>query len=167
MTERKPPGMSAESWVDKQIREAEQRGEFDRLPGAGKPIPGRGQPNAELWWLKGYLAREKLNFVLPTSLQLRKEIEDIALRVDRERREHAVRQVVEDLNERITRENRLPTAGPPMNRMPLDVDVVIVGWHERRADRAPAPPPAEPVVERPAERRRWWRRPGRRSTTLQ
>jgi hypothetical protein len=38
MTERKPPGMSFESWVDKQIREATERGEFDGLPGAGKPI---------------------------------------------------------------------------------------------------------------------------------
>ena len=32
MTERKPPGVSFESWVDKQIREAEARGEFAELP---------------------------------------------------------------------------------------------------------------------------------------
>ncbi|WP_037834016.1 DnaJ family domain-containing protein, partial [Streptomyces sp. NRRL S-481] len=37
MTERKPPGVDFGSWVDKQIRDAETRGEFDRLPGAGKP----------------------------------------------------------------------------------------------------------------------------------
>ena len=39
MTERKPPGVPFESWVDKQIRDAEGRGEFTRLPGAGKPLP--------------------------------------------------------------------------------------------------------------------------------
>ncbi|GAT83553.1 molecular chaperone DnaJ [Streptomyces sp. F-3] len=39
MTERKPPGIPFESWVDRQIREAQQRGEFDRLPGAGRPLP--------------------------------------------------------------------------------------------------------------------------------
>jgi hypothetical protein len=35
MTERKPPGVSFDGWVDKQIREAEQRGEFSELPGFG------------------------------------------------------------------------------------------------------------------------------------
>lgn len=157
MTERKPAGMSWETWTERQIREAEERGAFENLPGAGKPIPGRGQPDDELWWLKGYMAREKLDFALPTSLKLRKEIEDIADRVDRERREPAVRQVVDDLNERITQENRWPSPGPALNRMPLDVDTVVAEWRERRAARAPVPP-AEPEPVVPAPRRaRWWR----------
>lgn len=29
-----------ESWIDRQIREAQERGEFDDLPGAGEPIKG-------------------------------------------------------------------------------------------------------------------------------
>lgn len=158
MTERKPAGMSWESWTDRQIREAEERGTFENLPGAGKPIPGRGQPDDELWWLKGYMAREELDFALPTSLKLRKEIEDIAERVDRERQEPVVRQVVEDLNDRIRQENRRPTPGPALNRMPLDTDAVVIGWRERRAARSPAPPSEpEPVVTTPS-RRRWWHR---------
>ncbi len=44
MTERKPPGVSFETWIDKQIREAADRGEFDNLPGAGKPIPDLDKP---------------------------------------------------------------------------------------------------------------------------
>lgn len=28
------------------------RGEFHDLPGAGRPIPGAGQPNDELWWVR-------------------------------------------------------------------------------------------------------------------
>ena len=39
MTERKPPGVSWESWIDRQIREAEERGAFADLPGAGMRIP--------------------------------------------------------------------------------------------------------------------------------
>ncbi|MBA3251367.1 MAG: DUF1992 domain-containing protein [Geodermatophilaceae bacterium] len=154
MTERKPAGMSFETWVEKQIREAKERGDFENLSGAGKPIPGRGQPDDELWWLKGYLAREQLDFALPNSLRLRKEIEDLPGRVDRERREYAVRHVVDDLNERIHQENRLPTPGPPLNRMPVDVEAVVTAWQDRRTAQVPAPAP-EPPVEAP--RRRWWR----------
>ncbi|SMC89901.1 DUF1992 domain-containing protein [Lentzea albidocapillata] len=43
MTQRKPPGMGFESWIDRQIREAQERGEFDNLPSAGKPLPGAGE----------------------------------------------------------------------------------------------------------------------------
>ncbi|NED90626.1 DUF1992 domain-containing protein, partial [Streptomyces sp. SID11233] len=40
MTQRKPPGLDFESWIDRQIREAEERGEFRAL--AGKPLPEEG-----------------------------------------------------------------------------------------------------------------------------
>jgi hypothetical protein len=76
MTERKPPGVSFESWTDKQIRDAEARGDFARLPGAGKPLPADvEQPYDELWWIKRKMAREGLT-VLPPTLALRKEAED-------------------------------------------------------------------------------------------
>lgn len=132
MTERKPPGISVETWVDRQIREAQERGDFDNLPGAGKPIPGRGQPDDELWWLRQYMAREKLTMALPTSLQIRKEAEDVLTRVAKERRESAVRRIVDELNDRIRAEIRTPTAGPPLRLAPLDVDVVVEAWRERR-----------------------------------
>ena len=31
-------------WVDLQVQQATQRGDFDNLPGAGKPIPGSRPP---------------------------------------------------------------------------------------------------------------------------
>lgn len=43
-----------ESLVDQQIRLAQERGEFDTLPGAGKPLPGRGEPDDPHWWVKGW-----------------------------------------------------------------------------------------------------------------
>lgn len=131
MTERKPFGMPLETWVDRQIREAEQRGEFDNLPGAGKPIPGRGEPDDELWWLKQYLARERLTMALPTSLRIRKEAEDILLRVTKERGETRVRRIVAELNDRIRAEIRTPTAGPPLRLGPLDVEAVVAAWRAR------------------------------------
>jgi len=132
VTERKPFGMPIETWVDRQIREAQERGEFDNLPGAGKPIPGKGQPDDELWWLKQYMAREKLTMALPTSLQIRKEAEDILTRVAKERREPAVRRIVGELNDRISAEIRTPTAGPPLRLGPLNVDAVVEAWREKR-----------------------------------
>ncbi|MGK5171412.1 DnaJ family domain-containing protein [Geodermatophilus sp. CPCC 205761] len=41
MTERKPPGMSFETWVDQQLAQARARGAFDDLDGAGRPLPRR------------------------------------------------------------------------------------------------------------------------------
>ena len=41
-----------ESPVEKAIREAQERGEFDDLPGAGKPLKDLGDPDDPLWWLR-------------------------------------------------------------------------------------------------------------------
>ena len=69
MTERKPPGMSFTSWIDQQINEATERGLFDNLPGAGKPLPDRekrilARPGCEIM----YAGRE---FPAKSSCQLR------------------------------------------------------------------------------------------------
>lgn len=39
------------------IREAIEAGEFDNLPGEGKPIPDAGTKDDELWWVRGWLKR--------------------------------------------------------------------------------------------------------------
>lgn len=127
MTRKKPPGMSQESWIDKLIREAEQRGEFDNLPGAGKPIPGLDQPHDELWWVKQLLEREKLS-VTPATLALRKEVEEALRRIGEATSEKTVRRLVADLNEKIAAVNRTVTSGPPSNLAPLDADAVVRRW---------------------------------------
>lgn len=43
--------------VDRIIREAMERGEFTDLPGEGKPIPGAGQHDDDLWWVRNWLLR--------------------------------------------------------------------------------------------------------------
>ena len=135
MTERKPPNVSFESWVDRQIREATERGEFDDLPGAGKPIAALDGTADELWWVKSMMRREGLS-VTPPALGLRREVQDLQDRLEREPSEARVRSVVEELNGRIRQANRMPPIdGPPTSVSPLDVDEVVARWHERR--RAP------------------------------
>jgi hypothetical protein len=133
MTERKPPGVSFETWVDKQIREAMERGEFDNLPGAGKPIPDLDRSNDELWWIRQKMRREGVtpSSALPPSLQLRKEIEQLPGKVRGLPTERAVRDVVEDLNKRI-RDWLLVPSGPQVVVVPVDVEDIVAEWHRNR-----------------------------------
>ncbi|GII85212.1 DUF1992 domain-containing protein [Sphaerisporangium siamense] len=130
MTERKPPGVSFESWIDRQISEAMERGEFDDLPGAGKPIPDIDKPYDELWWVKQKLRREGAS-MLPPTLVLRKEAEDALAAAARARSEAEAREIVEAVNEKIRKAIRTGLSGPPLNLMPFDVDRVAREWRER------------------------------------
>ena len=60
--------------VEEKIREAIRAGEFDDLPGAGKPIPGLNEPDDEMWWVKRKLRAEGLSY-LPPALAVRREAE--------------------------------------------------------------------------------------------
>lgn len=157
--------MGYESWVDRQIREAEARGEFDNLPGAGKPLKNLDKPQDDDWWIKGLMQREQLSFVLPTSLALRKEVEDLPDALRSLWREEDVRELVEDLNERIVEARRRPASGPPVFVKTVDVNETVAAWRSSRAagDEGPTsrPPLDEVPTDRGAETRRrrpWWRR---------
>lgn len=141
------------SVVDAQLRAAEERGAFDNLAGAGKPIPGLMEPDDSMWWIKGFVKREGVpaGAMLPPSLALRREIEKLPEALARLRSEKAVRAHVEELNHRIRRWIQIPI-GPQVPLRPVDVDQVVADW---RAAGTPAPPPAPAVEVRP---RRWWRR---------
>jgi hypothetical protein len=132
MTERKPPGVSFETWVERQIREATERGEFDNLPGAGKPIADLDKPHDELWWVRQKLRREHLTY-LPASIALRKEAEEALLAAARAGSEQEVRRIVADINAKIVEGNRKAASGPPLNLVPFDVERVVRGWRERHA----------------------------------
>ncbi|MFI9381355.1 DUF1992 domain-containing protein [Kutzneria sp. NPDC052558] len=154
MTERRPAGMGYESWLDKQIREGEQRGEFDDLPGRGKPLPDRGELRDADWWARSYLAREggAMDALLPESLQLRKEVERLSDTVRDLPSERLVREHVSALNQRIAAWLRSPS-GPHVRVGPVDADEVVEQW---RAARHKPVPVQEPAAK--AEKRRWWRR---------
>src|SRR3954453_903197 len=129
---RKPGGVNWESWAERQIREAQERGEFDNLRGAGHPLPGIDDPPDEMWWVKQLLKREQISFTPPT-LALRKAREDLVEHIDRLRSEAAVRKAVAELNVKIREINRKPTTGPPSTLMPLDADRVVEIWQSRQS----------------------------------
>jgi hypothetical protein len=168
MTERKPAGMSFRSWIDQQITEAAERGLFDDLPGAGKPLPKRDEDAAQAW-LREYLRREGLatRDVLPTPLKLRKEREVLAKRAPQLPSEQDVIEAVAELNDRIMQWRRLPLDSPIF--VPLVDESQMTGlWRQTHPEPDPAAgdggaPHREPGEARPG--RGWWRRLPRRRTT--
>jgi hypothetical protein len=171
MTERKPAGMTFTSWIDKQIAEATERGAFDNLPGAGKPIPHRGDEDAAQAWLREYLRKEGVSAeaLLPTPLRLRKAVDRLANDVPGMRSEDEVREAVGELNHQIREWRRIPL-GPPIFVPLVDEDAMVSRWHAARS--APAAlQPQTPVPEAGAagaeassgRSRRWLGRPRRRS----
>jgi hypothetical protein len=132
VTERKPPGVAWESWIDKQIREAMERGDFDDLPGKGKPLPDIDRPRDDAWWVRRKLRDEDIS-VLPPSMQVRNDLDIARKRIAASTDEAVVRSIVAEINEKIREVNRTVIAGPPTSLMPLDVERVVERW---RADRA-------------------------------
>lgn len=161
MAERKPTGMSFETWIDRQIREAQERGAFDDLPGAGKPIPDLDKPFDMDRWVANWARREGLSTeaMLPEPLRLRKEIERLPDVVRELRSEQAVREVVEDLNERIRDSIRRPS-GPQVVVAAVDADNVVEQWRANRpaAAAGPAGTDQSAAGEVPPRRDRWWHR---------
>jgi len=121
-----------ESWIDRQIREATERGEFSDLPGQGKPIKDLGRPQDDNWWLKSFLEKEKISMPLPPSLQLRKEIATLQETLADVRREDQAREIVEALNDRIRESHRRRPEGPPIHLNVVDVDAALAEWRQRR-----------------------------------
>lgn len=133
MTERKPPGVSFEWWIDRLIRQGRERGEFDDLPLAGKPLPDIGERDDPDWWIKAKLKREGVSY-LPPTLQIRKDAEDAMARAMAAPDEATVRTIIDRLNVEIRKLNRMAASGPPMTLMPFDVDDVVARWRARRTD---------------------------------
>ncbi|EST21146.1 hypothetical protein N566_27700 [Streptomycetaceae bacterium MP113-05] len=131
MTERKPRNLDFESWVDRQIREATERGVFENLPGAGKPLPGEGEPYDELWWVKDKMRREGVSY-LPPSLALRKEADEEYAAALRARTEDEVRRLTAVLNEKLRGAVRANLAGPAVDLAPYDAERVVEEWRAGR-----------------------------------
>jgi hypothetical protein len=120
--------MRYESWVERQVREAIERGEFDNLPGAGRPLPSINGREDENWWVKGLLEREQLPMPLPTSLALRREVANLPQTLPDVPDEPTVRDIIEDLNRRIRDSHRRRVDGPPIVVKPVDVEQAVTDW---------------------------------------
>lgn len=165
-----------ESAVEKQIREAQERGEFDNLPGAGKPLDLRDSGDPD-WWIKRYAARENLDLggALPGALALRKEAAGYPESLLDVRTEAQVREIIEDYNKRVLADRLRPAVGnlPPLIARTLDVEEMVERWQALRAERDAALAAAQAAAREearaesegapPAGGRSWRRRLFKRS----
>lgn len=142
-------GGSYESWIDRQINEAKERGEFDDLPGAGKPLEHLGNPDDPEWWIKQKIAREQLDMTvaLPPQLALRKEAQRLPDAVVKAPSEQAVRDLVDDFNARVRECWRRPVEGPAVVVGLADADELVAHWRAHRPQR-PAPATAAAATAR-------------------
>jgi hypothetical protein len=164
MTERKPQGMSFTSWIDQQILDAQRRGLFDDLPGAGKPLDLTSAPGGDYGeaWVRDYARREGVppEEFLPTPLRLRRESEKLAGAVREMRTEDEVREAVADLNRRILEWRKIPD-GPPVYVRLVDKEQLLAAWREAHPAKTAADPDPEPAQAPAPVRhagRRGWRR---------
>lgn len=124
--------MDAESLAEKAIREAIERGEFDNLPGAGKPLnlSHAGDPE---WWVKNLVEREG-DVPLGGAVSLRREADGFPESLADMPHEAAVRAVLEDFNARVAADWRRPQVGKgsPVVARKVDVDAMVERWKAMR-----------------------------------
>ncbi|WP_062389481.1 DUF1992 domain-containing protein [Demequina iriomotensis] len=114
-------------WVERQITAAQERGDFDDLPGAGKPIPGLTRQDPD-WWVRGLVEREHLTGLGPESVMLRREDAELEARLDGLRDEREVR---EGFNARVRSARCRPADGPPLVTPTRDADEEVRRWRAR------------------------------------
>ncbi len=130
MTERKPMGMTFDSWIDRQIDASIKRGEFDKLPGQGEPLPGvtgRYDPD---WWIKEKLARENLDLT-PETIVARREVERWMETYLTLASAASVKAQALKLNVKIEAANKTDL-GPHLPQPLLDIDALMSQWAAER-----------------------------------
>lgn len=149
-----------QAWVDGAIEEAIARGDFEDLPGAGKPLklPSTHDPD---WWIKERLLEGDVDrdALLPPVMLLRREFDERDETLAELPDEDSVREYAADFTHRVREDRR----ANPLARMlapELDPDDAVERWRDLRA-RQPEPEP-EPAEQPPAPRRGWWQRLRRR-----
>jgi hypothetical protein len=122
-------------FVEIAIQQAQRRGDFDDLPGAGKPLPSLRQPYDPNWWIREKIEREKLTGLGPPALTLRAENAELDARLDGVASERVVREILTDFNGRVVEARRQLQGGPPVVTPTRDVEDEVARWQERRAAR--------------------------------
>ena len=153
--------------VEAQIRAAQERGDFDDLPGKGKPLDLPEVHDPE-WWVKSYIRREGIDtsvLVHPT-VALRREADTFPESLAVLTTEEQVRAVLVDFNRRVVAEWRRATTGPslPVVARQVAVEPMVERWRALRAEieradaeraddsDAPVSPPARGAWRRLAAR---------------
>ncbi|HEV7624669.1 MAG TPA: DUF1992 domain-containing protein, partial [Amnibacterium sp.] len=114
--------------VEIAIEQAQRRGEFDGLSGAGKPLSGLNAVRDPDWWIRRKIEREGLTGLGPPALTLRAEDDGLERRLDGLAGENAVRELLEDFNRRVREARRQLLGGPPVVTPLRDVDAEVAAW---------------------------------------
>jgi hypothetical protein len=125
-------------YVEMAIQQAIRRGDFDNLPGAGKPLANLEHGYDPDWWLRQKIEREKITGLGPPALTLRTENAGLDARLDRAASESAVVGILQDFNARVVAARRQLQGGPPVVTPTRDVAEQLALWRERRAARGAA-----------------------------
>ena len=133
MTDRKPPGVEWQSWVERQLEEGRREGMLDNLEGSGKPIPGLDESRDDDWWVKEKLRREGVSWVPPT-LAIRAERDAAVAEAEAADTEDDLRRIIERVNERIRYVNSHTVSGPPTTVWTVDPDPIVERWRAGRPD---------------------------------
>lgn len=160
------PGMDQRAQViENAIQQAIRRGDFNDLPGAGKPLPGLTGAHDPDWWIRRKIEREQLTGLGPPALTLRSESAELEERLDRLGSEAAVREYLADFNRRVVEARRQLLGGPPVITPTRDPDAEAERWRERRDARLAAAENARRAEAETADalsRRVRWRQRRRR-----
>lgn len=140
--------------LESEIEQAIRRGDFDDLPGAGKPLdlPSTHDPD---WWIRQRLAEGDVDrdALLPVVVLLRREYEQRDGTLSALLTEEAAREYAEDFTRRV-QDDRRENPFARMMAPEWDPADAAARWRELQAQR-PAPAAAPEPVPEPA-RRRWW-----------
>jgi hypothetical protein len=100
-----------ESLAERRIREAAERGEFDDLPGAGRPLPGLAGPYDPDWWVQEWLRRTSLeDTVAELRRTIRSELPRLKASPDSAKtveRVAELNETIESLNRKLSAEHRI------------------------------------------------------------
>jgi len=140
-------------YVEVRLQQAMRNGDFDDLPGAGKPIAHLGEVHDPDWWMRRKIEREKLTGLGPPALTLRTEDAAMEARLDAITSEREVRDTLEDFNRRVIEARRQLLGGPPVVTPLRDVDAEVERWNERRRARRATGQRETPGDAAPSERR--------------
>lgn len=132
---RHPPMNPQTRRIEGAIEQAVQRGDFDDLPGAGKPLdlPATHDPD---WWIKQRLAEDDVDrdALLPAVMLLRREHDALEDTLAAMPEEAAVREYAEDYTSRVLSDR----VSNPMARQvapTLDADEAVEIWRRLRAQK--------------------------------
>ncbi|MBG6084251.1 DnaJ family domain-containing protein [Zhihengliuella flava] len=122
------------------LEQAMDRGDFDSLSYAGRPLPGSTTAASDTldpdWWVKSLIEREGIRGLGPPAIALRTEDAHLDQRLAALGSAWQVRQLVEDFNARVVEARRQLLGGPPVVTPLRDVDAEVERWQLHRDERA-------------------------------